>query len=111
MCNTGPNVIRKLGNSTDGARGFTKEELLSAFIKDGYGIDKANRRVISAIASGEIIRCPEQQDGQSTIYISVYCPWHWLEWESVLNGVQIQPVRISRDGRVERIGKTMNVPA
>ena len=111
MCNTGPNVIRKLGNSTEGAKGFTKKDLLTAFIRDGYGIDKANRRVISAIASKEIIACPEQPAEGPTIYISVYCPWHWVDWESVLDKIEIEPVRISREGRIERIGKTMNVPA
>lgn len=101
MCNTVPNVIRKLGNSPAGMEGFTKKELISALLADGYGIEKAQRRALAVIASHEIIPCPDQDNG--SLFISIYCPWHWLKWEKELNDVVVSPVRVERDGRVVRV--------
>ena len=82
--------------------GFTKKELISALLADGYGIEKAQRRAVAVIASHEIISCPDQNDGPAR-FISIYCPWHWLKWEKELNDVVISPVKVERDGRVVRL--------
>lgn len=100
MCNTVPNVIRKLGNSPEGMEGFTRKDLLSALLADGYGIEKAERRVIAVTASHEIIPHP---DNSADLWISIYCPWHWLKWEKELNSVEVDPVKVGRDGRIVRL--------
>lgn len=103
MCNTVPNVIRKLGNSPEGTEGFTRKDLLSALLADGYGIEKAQRRVIAVIASHEIIPHPTN-NADPQLWISIYCPWHWLKWEKELNAVEVDPVKVERDGRIVRLG-------
>lgn len=97
MCNTVPNVIKKLGYKNP--EGFTRKELLAALISDGYGIEKAQRRVVGAIMSNQIVGSPDDD----CLFISIYCPYHWTAYEDVLKNVVISPVKVHRDGRVERI--------
>lgn len=94
MCNTVPNVIKQLGYKALGCA-FTRKELLTALVNDGYGVEKAERRVTAAILSNQIIPCPDDDGG----FISVYCPLYWERYEKELNEVVITPVKIGRDGR------------
>lgn len=100
MCNTVPNVIKKLGYQCHGMP-FTRKELLAALVSDGYGTEKAQRRVTAAIVSHQIIPCPDEDDDNG--FISIYCPLHWEQWEKDLMEVVIEPVKIDRDGRVVRV--------
>ena len=86
MCNTVPNVIRKLGNKT--IIGFTRNELVTALIEDGYGIEKAERRALAAFHSNQII--PQPNDETGMLYISPYCPFHWQKWAKELATVEIR---------------------
>ncbi len=97
MCNTVPNVIRKLGNKT--YVGFTRKELVAALIDDGYGVEKAERRAQAALLSNQII--PQPDDDTNTLFISPYCPFHWQQWPAELSEVEIRPVRIDRYGKPE----------
>ncbi len=99
MCNTVPNVIRKLGNET--IEGFTRKELVSALIDDGYGPEKAQRRVLAALHSHQIIPQPDDESG--TLFISPYCPFHWQRWPKELDENIIRPCRIDRYGKPEFI--------
>lgn len=99
MCNTVPNVIKKLGYEYN--RGFTKKDLLSALLKDGYGPEKAERRTQAAILSHQVIHAPDDDTGK--IYISIYCAYHWELYEDALKDVEILPVRIEADGHPVRL--------
>lgn len=99
MCNTVPNVIRKLGNKT--LIGFTRKELVAALIDDGYGIEKAERRTTAALLSNQIV--PQPDDETNTLFISPYCPFHWQYYADTLSQVEIRPVRIDRYGKPEYI--------
>lgn len=101
MCNTVPNVIKKLGYTNMG-QSFTRRELLTALVNDGYGVEKAERRVTAAIISHQIIPCPKENDDG---FISIYCPLYWEMYEDALNDVVITPVKIDRDGRVEKTSR------
>lgn len=94
MCNTVPNVIKKLSYKTYGP--FTRRELLAALVSDGYGTEKAERRVTAAIISHQIIPCPDMDN----TWISIYCPMHWEKYNEELSAVEIIPVKIDRDGKV-----------
>lgn len=99
MCNTVPNVIRKLGNKT--VIGFTLKELIAALVEDGYGIEKAERRTQAARLSRQII--PQPGDDTNTLFISQYCPYHWNQWPKELEENEISPVRIDRYGKPQFI--------
>lgn len=99
MCNTVPNVIRKLGNKT--IIGFSRKELVTALLDDGYGIEKAQRYTIAAILSKQIIPQPDDETG--TLFISIYCPFHWQQWSKELMDVEIKPVKLDRYGKPEFI--------
>lgn len=99
MCNTVPNVIRKLGNKTLG--GFTRQDLIAALIDDGYGVEKAQRRAQAALLSRQIIPQPDDETG--LLYISQYCPFHWEKWPEVLSENEIKPVKIDRYGKPQFI--------
>ena len=101
MCNTVPNVIRKLGNKT--IEGFTRKELITALLDDGYGIEKAQRYSIAALLSNQII--PQPDDETNTLFISIYCPFHWQRWAEVLQDVEIKPVKLDRYGKPEYISR------
>lgn len=98
MCNTVPKVISNLGYECP--CGFTKKEFIAAFLRDGYGIKKAERHWIMCLLSHAVIPSPEKEDGST--YISVYCAAHYINYESLLNDVVINPVEIDKDGRVIR---------
>lgn len=103
MCNTVPKVVAKLGH--DKFTGFTKKELIAAFLADGYGIDKAERHALKLILGGGVIESPENPEDapkDQIRYISVYCPWHYEYYYSVLKDVEVTPVKIERDGRVTK---------
>lgn len=96
MCNTVPNVIKQLGYKCHG-ESFTRQELLTALVNDGYGVEKAQRRVTAAIISHQII--PSPIEGDHNGWISVYCPLYWERFEKELEEVVITPVSIGRDNR------------
>ncbi len=100
MCNTVPKVICNLGY--DRPEGFTKKEFIAAFLRDGYGIKKAERHWITCLVSYAIIPNPEDKEGEET-FISVYATAHYMNYEKYLSEVEISPVKINRDGRVVRI--------
>ena len=95
MCNTVPNVIKKLSYKTYGP--FSRRDLLAALVNDGYGVEKAERRVTAAILSKQIVPCPDMDDGE--YFISIYCPMHWEKYAKELEEVEIIPIKIDRDGR------------
>lgn len=99
MCNTVPNVIKKLGYKTLG--GFTKKELVAALIDDGYGSEKAERRFQAAFWSHMIIPQPDDETG--TLFISPYCPHHWMRYEQELEKNEICPCKIDRYGKPQWI--------
>ena len=71
---------------------------MAALVNDGYGAEKAERRVTAAILSQQIIRCPDAENYPDQ-WISIYCPIHWERWKKELSDVEIIPVKINRDGR------------
>lgn len=99
MCNTVPKVICGLGY--DYPNGFTKQEFIAAFLRDGYGIKKAERHWITCLMSHALIGAPDDETGN--LYISIYSTAHYLNYEKTLNEVEISPCKIDRDGRVIRI--------
>ena len=99
MCNTVPKVICNLGY--DCPNGFTKKEFIAAFLRDGYGIKKAERHWITCLLSNAIIPTPDDETGET--FISIYSTAHYLNYEKDLNDVEINPVKINRDGRAVRI--------
>lgn len=97
MATTIPNVIRELGNRH--RYGFTKQELVAAFIMAGYGPEKAVRRFAQCRLSKQIIPVAEDADTHETLWVSIYCPFHWQgEYKEKLDQVRIVPVHIARDG-------------
>lgn len=96
MATTVPNVIRELGNRQ--RLGFTKAELIAAFIMAGYGPEKAVRRFKQCAASKQIIPVADDANTHETLWASIYCPFHWNEYKELLDPVRIVPVHIERDG-------------
>jgi len=83
MATTIPNVIRELGNRH--RDGFTRAELIAAFIMAGYGSEKAVRRFKQCSASKQIIPVAEDASTHETLWASIYCPFHWLEYKEKLD--------------------------
>lgn len=100
MCNTVPKVICNLGY--DCPNGFTKKEFIAAFLQDGYGIKKAERHWITCLLSHAIIPTPTD-DPEDCTFISIYSTAHYINFEKELRDVEIEPVKINRDGRAVRI--------
>lgn len=98
MATTIPNVIRELGNRQ--RFGFTKAELIAAFIMAGYSPEKAVRRFNQCRYSKQIIPVADDADTHETLWASIYCPFHWqqAEYKEKLQQVRIVPVHIARDG-------------
>ena len=101
MCNTVPKVICNLGY--DRPEGFTKKEFIAAFLRDGYGIKKAERHWVMCLLSHAIIPYPEDEEHEEETYLSIYATTHYLNYEKILNEVEIEPVKINRDGIPVRI--------
>lgn len=99
MATTIPNVIRTLGNKQPD--GFTKDELIEELIKAGYGPEKAVRRFKQCAASKQIVPS-NMVDAQTnkTLWISIYCQFHWKQYKEILEPVRIVPVHIERDGSI-----------
>ena len=96
MATTIPNVIRSLGNHQPD--GFTKAELIAAFIMAGYSPEKAVRRFKQCAASKQIIPVAQDAATNETLWVSIYCPFHWKQHKEELDQVRIIPVHIERDG-------------
>lgn len=94
MATTIPCILRALGNKNP--TGFTKADLLAAFINAGYNPERALRRYTQCIASHQII--PNPEEGHT--WISIYCPMHWKNYQKDLEDVQIIAAKIERDGTV-----------
>ena len=101
MCNTVPKVICNLGYECPA--GFTKKEFIAAFLRDGYGIKKAERHWVMCLLSHAIIPNPEDEENEEETYLSIYATTHYLNYEKILNEVEIEPVKINRDGIPVRI--------
>lgn len=91
MCTTIPVILRKL--AIKHPSGFDPEDLMEAFIRDGYNPEKARRRLKQVIASGEV----QVIDG---VLLTIYSPIHYSICPDKMADVQIKPVRIERDGTV-----------
>ena len=98
MATTIPNVIRTLGNKH--RQGFTKDELIEALIMSGYGCEKAIRRFKQCAASHQIVPVADEEGTNKTLWASIYCPFHWVEYRNKLKSVKIRPVHIEKDGSV-----------
>lgn len=94
MATTIPCVLRALGNKNPA--GFTKADLLAAFINAGYNPEKALRRYTQCVASHQIIPSPEM----GSAWITLYCPTHWKNFPDDLADVKIIAAKIERDGTV-----------
>lgn len=92
MSTTIPCILRELGDRNPD--GFTKKDLLAAFIKEGYSPDRALRRYRECVASNQIV--PTEGDG----WLTLYSRTHWKFHADDLDGVQIIAVKIARDGTV-----------
>lgn len=93
MSTTIPCILRALGNKNPD--GFTKAELLSEFIVEGYSPDRADRRTKECIASHQII--PAKENGK---WLTLYSPTHWKYYPEELEDVRVIAVKIERDGSV-----------
>lgn len=90
MATTIPCILRALGNKNP--TGFTTEELIEAFIKDGYGSEKAVRRAKQVQISHEVLRNDEGY------LVTIYNPYHVLNYPDLLKDVEVRAVKIARDG-------------
>lgn len=93
MSTTIPCILRELGDKNPD--GFTKSELLAAFVKEGYSADKAARRYKECVASHQITPAPEDDR-----WITLYSRLHWSIHPEELQDVRIIAVKIARDGSV-----------
>lgn len=91
MATTIPNVLRALANRKP--MGFTKGELIEAFIREGYNPEKAYRRFKQVFASGEI------QPWEDGLFITIYSPAHY-KLNPGITDVHIKAVKIARDGTI-----------
>lgn len=94
MATTIPCVLRALGNKNP--LGFTKADILAAFIDAGYNPEKAYRRYTQCVASHQIVQNPEMDN----TWISLYCPAHWRSYPEALQDVKIIAAKIERDGTI-----------
>lgn len=98
MSTTIPCILRELGDRNPD--GFTKGDLLAAFIREGYSPDRAARRYKECVASNQIVPCPEETPGAEPTWITIYSRVHWKFYEPTLDEVHIVAVKIARDGSV-----------
>ena len=92
MATTIPCILRALGNKHP--TGFTLEDLEEAFILDGYGSEKAIRRVKQVRFSGEIT--PIETD-EGSFFFTLYNPYHVSQYPE-LGEIRVKAVKIARDG-------------
>lgn len=91
MSTTIPNILRALANKCP--NGFTPEDLKEAFVRDGYGSEKAQRRTKQVVASGEV------QVLNGLLY-TIYSPVHYSAYPDLLGNVRVKAVKIERDGTI-----------
>lgn len=96
MATTVPCVLRALGNRNP--TGFTKADVLAAFINAGYNPEKAFRRYRQCAASHQIVK--KSEDGSTEEWITPYCPTHLRMYPDDLTDIEILAVKIERDGTV-----------
>lgn len=94
MATTVPCVLRALGNRNP--TGFTKADILAAFINAGYNPEKASRRYKQCVAAHQIVNTEEGSEN----WVTLYCPTHWRMYPDLLKDVQVLAVKIERDGTV-----------
>lgn len=93
MATTIPCVLRDLGNRNPD--GFTKAEILIAFVNEGYNPEKAERRYRQIIAANQITQIPD-----SNSWVTVYSYVHQKLYTDILKDIQIRAVKIARDGSI-----------
>lgn len=96
MATTIPNIIRALGYTCP--NGFTKYDLIGAFMDAGYGSEKAVRRYKQCLKSNQIVVSPEQPESGGPVFISRYSPLHRELYGTYIDSKPIRAVKIERDG-------------